>query len=323
MARSSVSKIFFGIFPPPAFIDMPYAGIDISETAIHCIEFKKSSRKGNLIISRHASLLLPAGIVEAGYVKDEIALSSAISQVVKKIGVVRVHASLPEEKSYLFRMPISSFDPEDIDQEIESKIEENVPLAPGHAIFNSEIISNQETPSVAVSVVPAKVVDVYLRVFKEAGVSVSSFVTKANALALALVPRGSTETIIAVYSSSSTPLYKKIEICIISRGVVLFTLAIPVETNGEESLNNGLKNIMAYWSDHSGGPEGSGKVDKVIVCGNPALIRDAEIAARDLHVPVVTANVWVNAFSTSKYIPSISAEESHSYAVAIGLALPK
>ena len=323
MRGSLFSKTFFNIFPPPAYINLPHAGIDISETAIRCIELRKSAHRGGWVVAKYASLELPMGIIDAGFVKDEIALTAAIAEISKKLSVYKVRASLPEEKTYLFRTAIPSHNPREIAQNIESKLEENVPLTADKAIFNFQFIQQPTAPvSVSVAVVPSKVVEVYLRAFKAAGISVFGFDTKARAMASAVVPQDSDETVLVIYGTSVANVYSKVDACIVYRGVVCFSSTITIQNDIQEDLLKGMRNIITYWFEHGEALEGKSSVDRFVVSGDVFLFNAVKAISSQLAIPCTAANVWTNAFTAGKYAPPITAEESYAYAVAAGLALP-
>jgi len=327
--RSSFSKSFFRIFPPPAYINIPYAGIDISDSAIHCIEFKRSRRnRDELEIGAYDSVPLPQGVVEDGYVKNITALSAALTGIAQKHGIVRARASLPEAKVYLFRTAIPSLDEKEIAQNIESKLEENVPLAAADAIFNFTVIPS--ACSASVSVVPSKVVETYLQVFKSSGITVSSFEVQSRALTRAIVPRDSQETIMLVYTMNNATARQRVGIYIVYHGVLCFSVTVSIDSESADSIGKGMKEVAGYWLDH-GEPTLSGTVisevgartiNRIIITAPNSLVTVVEHIAAEMKIPVSTANVWLNAFSTEKHTPVITADDSLGYAIAAGLALP-
>jgi hypothetical protein len=327
--RSSFAKSFFHIFPPPAYINIPYAGIDISDSAIHCIEFKRSRHnRDELEIGAYDSVPLPQGVVEDGYVKNAAALITALTDIAKKHGIVRVRASLPEAKVYLFRTAIQSLDEKEIAQNIESKLEENVPLAAADAIFNFTNIPSvpNADSSASVSVVPAKVVETYLGVFKSAGITVSSFEVQSRALTRAIVPRDSHETIMIIYGMNNAALHQRVGIYIVYHGVLCFSVTVSsIDSESADSIGKGMKEVAGYWLDH-GEPASAladkRNIDRIIVCAPSPLVSAVERVAVDMKIPVSVSLVWANAFSTEKRTPIITAEDSLGYAIAAGLALP-
>jgi|GEM_PF-415105 hypothetical protein len=340
MARSSFAKSFFRIFPPPAYINIPYAGIDISDSAIHCIEFKRSRHnRDELEIGAYDSVPLPQGVVEDGYVKNAAALTTALTDIAKKHGIVRARASLPEAKVYLFRTAIQSLDEKEIAQNIESKLEENVPLSAADAIFNFTVIPSggnltgnpinnsvdNAACSASVSVVPAKVVETYLEVFKSSGITISSFEVQSRALTRAIVPRDSHETIMLVYGMNNVAARQRAGIYIVYHGVLCFSVTVSIDSESVDSIGKGIKEVAEYWLDHGEptfAPVGKRNVDRIIVCAPSPLATVVERIAMEMKIPVSTALVWVNAFSTEKYTPTITIDDSLGYAIAAGLALP-
>src|SRR5258708_510213 len=98
------TSTFFKFFPPPKFLNPPHAGIDICDDAVRYIKF--SQKKGSLEIETYGTKILPEGVVEAGYVKDEAALTKIIAELVKGANAPFFQASLPEEKLYLFKTEV-------------------------------------------------------------------------------------------------------------------------------------------------------------------------------------------------------------------------
>ena len=64
-----LAQKFFKLFPTPKFLDIPYAGLDISDDAVRCIEY--SQARGGLAIHRYGTKPLPLGVIEGGEIKDE------------------------------------------------------------------------------------------------------------------------------------------------------------------------------------------------------------------------------------------------------------
>src|SRR4051812_4332633 len=88
-------------FPTPKFLDIPYAGLHISDDAVRIIEYSHSRK--NLTVRRYGGRMLPKGVIEGGEIKDEKTLIEALAALSKELKVYVVKASLPEEKMYLFK----------------------------------------------------------------------------------------------------------------------------------------------------------------------------------------------------------------------------
>jgi Tfp pilus assembly PilM family ATPase len=312
------SQIFFKLFPPPHFLDIPYAGLDISDDAVRCIEYSESAH--GLIIKRFGTKPLAIGTIEGGEIKNSQILSETISSLAKEMKIHVVKASLPEEKMYLFKTEVQTKDEKKIRQNIEFKLEENVPISPAESIFFFDIIPGEvgnNNRKVSVSVAPRSLVNPYLEAIKSAGLSVLSFEVQAKAIARALVPENSTETSIIVYIMD-----RKTGIYVVCGGVVCFTSTVPWGNKIENSaleLRKHLSQVMTYWVEH--GQETA--ISKIILSGHGALA-DGLVSqcSPDANIKVEIGKVWQNAFSQDVYIPPIIFEDSLGYAIAAGLALP-
>ncbi len=349
------TKYFFKFFPPPVFLQMPFAGVDISDEAIRFIEFKhvKDARE----LKRYGEKKLPDGAVEAGFINDKLAVITALKDLKKNHGLSFVQASLPEEKAYLFQTDVPTLDDKEIRENIESKLEENVPVSAAEAIFDYTIISNNEKGvHVSVVVLPVKVVEAYLEVFEEAGLTVLSFYSEARAIAQSIIPRNDPRTYLVVnFTEKAAGLF------IISGGVVRFTSTVMIggetvtETltktfdvsveeadkmkkekgfgadtkAGEELFNNAINTFAAlkdeinkvyvYWHTRS---DKDTRIERIIMIGKNSMFTGlAGYLSSNLKADVSIGNVWTNVFSFEKTIPPIERSESLNYTVPIGLAL--
>jgi len=56
-------------FPPPQYLNIPFAGLSISDQAIHLIQFSKKNDK--FFIEKFKEIPLPPGVVTSGEVKNK------------------------------------------------------------------------------------------------------------------------------------------------------------------------------------------------------------------------------------------------------------
>lgn len=326
-----LTKTFFKLFPPPKFLNIPYAGLDIADDYIRCIEYSHGHH--GYSISKFGSRALKPGIIDAGHIKDEKALTEELKSLVKELRITTVKASLPEERMYLFKTEVPSVDEDQIRQNIEFKLEENVPLAISEAIFFFDLLPdvmktavNKNKSFVSVSVAPRELTNSYLKALQEAGLTVVSFEIQAKAIARAVVPSDSTKTELLVHvMNNKTGLY------VVTNGVVCFTSTI---SWGSESikgkseadiadaifaLRHEIERVNTYWGERGEGQP----IQYIVVSGQDAeLISQISHLSPNPQIPLKVANVWQNAFSGEHYIPPISFRDSLNYAVAAGLALP-
>src|SRR3989344_3257385 len=321
------SQKFFKLFPPPKFLNTPYAGLDISDDAVRCIEYKRESY--GLSISKYGEKLLSPGIVDGGEIKDEQKLKEAISSLAEEQKLSFVKVSLPEERMYLFKTAIPSTDEREVRQNIEFKLEENVPVSSKEAIFFFNIIPNKtenEEMFASVSVAPRSVIMSYLNLFNSIGLTVISFEAGAKAIARTFSLRGSIGTDMLVHIMN-----KKTGIYVVHGGAVCFTSTVPwgSETHDKNLLDFGelkkhIEQVYSYWLDH----DKSMKIERIIFSGKGALAdglishcSPSTLSSEKIKVEI--GKVWQNAFTPEKYIQPIPYEESLNYAVVAGLAFPK
>jgi Tfp pilus assembly PilM family ATPase len=328
---------FFKLFPPPKFLDIPYAGLSISDDAIRCIEYSHSSH--GLTIKKFGSRDLPEGVIEEGEIKNPEVVTKLLAELSKEIKISIVKASLPEEKMYLFKTVVPSTDIKEMRQNVEFKLEEHVPLTATEALFFIDLIPKatgvtlpnpeHDGNPVGVSVAPKTVVNSYLDAIKAAGITVLTFEADAKGIARSLVPAGSTSTDLIVRI-----MHKKTGMYIVCGGVVCFTSTIPwgsammgegdAKTKFAE-LKKSILQVKNYWREHGLGTP----VTRVVFAGKAALadglISECSAGFEAPHEEKVRfelAKVWQNAFSHDAYIPPIPYEDSLDYGVAAGLALP-
>lgn len=316
------SSLFFKLFPPPKFMVMKHAGLDISDDAIRCIEY--SGYAPNFSISKYAVLELPNGVIEGGDIKNELALTENLAKLDKELGLTYAKVSVPEEKSYLFQTDVSSTDPIANAQNIEFKLEENVPLALSEAVFYFDLLPMSVTGGklrASVSVVPKSYIEKIVTLLRAAGISPIAFEVVPKSIARAVLSQSVTDSVMVVHIMN-----KKTGIYVISGGVVCFTSTISWGDKSDSkevaitTLLEELVRVNSYWLSHH---SEASKLGQVILVGknssNYESVISEYIAKENLVVSI--GNVWTNAFSLDNYIPPIVKEQSLEYVVSAGLAM--
>jgi len=357
-----MSKIFSSIFlQPPTFLEMPYVGLEISDSAVRFVEFV--DKAGVLTLGHFATVPLTEGIVSDGEIKEEKKLASILTELKKKYSLEFVKVSLPENKSYLFKMqlPGQLSKPAEIRQAIEFRLEENIPIQTKDAIFDFEIIDTSPDgtiQNISVSASPAQLVENYTRCLTSAGLTPISFEVESKSVARAVVAKNDARPYIVLNIKDKTTT-----ISIVERGQVEFSSSANIggsfvdETIRREkkvSLEEAQKikelymykdtkdslevfasllnfigaikdetdRFYSYWFNRR--PKNNQvDIEKILLCGRNSMISGFE---RYLYLAMNKdtdpADVWINAFSTEEYLPPINFVDSLDYAVAIGLALP-
>lgn len=322
--RMNKHSIFFKAFPPPKALLTEHAGLDISDDAIKCIQFKKTSH--GLIVSTYASQKLPVGLVNGGDIKDRKEFVRILADFAAKNHISRVKVSLPEEKVYLFQTEVPSTDFRSIAQNIESKLDQNVPLSAPDALFQFDLMPRAVTGDLlraSVSVVPRTYVEKAMEIFREAKMRPVAFEAVPKAIVSSYLGYGELGTHLIVHI-----MEHKSGLYIVSEGVVCFTSTVgwgAAELKESESssiapLMNEISRVYTYWVGRS---DIQGGIAEVVVVGDHA--ERCEVLIRNYGGEAVAhtalPDVWRNAFDVSKHVPPIPRSESFGYAAAAGLAL--
>jgi hypothetical protein len=315
-------KNFFDFFPPPEFLNIPYAGIAISDTSIRCIQFYIGQQ--GLHLSKFTEKPLPPGAVTSGFINDSGVVSDILKSLKMDLGINHIKVSLPEEKAYLFTTSIPKVAQKDIRSAIEFKMEENVPIPASDLVFDFLIPNpnaHDDHFNVVVSALPVSVVDVYIETVRLSGLSLLSLEIESQAVARSLLSESdSSACIIAYFGQNKVGLY--VACC----RVVHFTSTISTKGIPDDDLSYlslEIKKLQNYWQTLKENENDNNKIiSRVIVCGEylPDDL-DSRLYAK-LHIKVIYGNVWSNAFDINKTVPEISHSDSLKYAPAVGLALP-
>lgn len=226
------------IIPPPAYMQLPSAGVDISDTSLKYIQFKSDNYSGTALELMHwGDIAIPQGALARGVVQDGKKLSEVLREVRTRIGVENVRVSLPEERAYLFETEIEKgTSPKEIRGLLEFSLEENVPLASRDAFFDYDVFEGSEKDDmlrVSVTAYAKDTVMSYYDACREAGVTPLSFEVEAQAIARATIPVHDIGThMIVDFGKTRTG------IGIVHRGILMYTSTID---QGGDHLSDALR----------------------------------------------------------------------------------
>ena len=348
------------LFPPPKFLTMPSAGLDISDRRVRFLEFVKG--KKGLEVKRFGEMEIPEGIIVSGSIKRPEELHSILSKFREKYNLEFVRVSLPEERAYLVKMEIPNVSMDELRDSIAFRLEDHVPIHANEAVFDYQVIqkSNKKTNNieVLVSVFAEKEVRGYVDMFDGTGMIPVSFEIEAQAITRAVVPFENKEACMIVDIGRT-----RTGVSILSDGVVRFTSTIDIGsetiTNAVEKsfsvthekaeeiknskkiskstadkefflatistlsiLQDEINKLYIYWHTYRQGGEKEKKIKKLILCGGGANLKGLEdYLAANLRVKVEIANPWVNVNSFDNYVPDIHFSKALGYTAVIGLAL--
>lgn len=350
---------FNRFFPTPNFLMPSSFGLDISDESLKFAEIIRA--KDGLRIGRHGERAIPAGVIESGQIKDPKRLKEILLSLKKDLNLKSVHVSLPEEQVYLFELRLEKEGLKNVRESIELALEEHIPIPAEDAIFDYELINQDDNfLELEVAAIPVNVIKSYLAVFQDSVISVQSSELEAQAIARAVVKKGDLETYMIVdFGQTRTGIF------IVSRGVVVSTFTLDVggmalATMIEKSLNVTLEEAQKmkvefglernvsknkelfpvilntvsvlrdeiakhflYWHTHKDeNNKNRPPIKKIILCGGDSnLIGLSEYISVSIKTPVELANVWVNIMDTAKHIPEMIFSKSLAFAAVFGLAL--
>mgnify|MGYP001597581477 FL=1 len=174
------------------FIDLPVAGMDISDRTIKYLKFRSNS---GIDIDIWGELAIPEGLIVGGDIKNEEGLVKVmgdwLSREGRAFGSSFVAVSIPEEKSFLRVIQIPKVKLEEVSGAIRWEIEANIPLAPEDLIYDHEVIVPLEDHldhyDVVITAYPKVVVESYVRVLKKTGLKIFSLELESQAVVRALI----------------------------------------------------------------------------------------------------------------------------------------
>jgi len=188
MSRAS----FLRLFPTPRYLAMSVAGLDISDQSVKFI--KLSLRGEKLMIESYGEKPVPLGAIESGLVRDSEALARVLFELKEEYHLTQIVASMPEEEAYIARLTLPARRESELREAVELQLEEYVPLPPGEAIFDYEVIEPPPTENgkyeLVVSALPRRIVTNYTEVFKKTGLQAVAFEVEAHAIARSVMPVG-------------------------------------------------------------------------------------------------------------------------------------
>ncbi len=229
------------IIPPPAYMQLPSAGVDVSDTSLKYVQFRPDNKSGTTLeLLYWGDIEIAEGALKRGEVREGKKLSEALREVKERTGTENVRVSLPEEQAYLFETEIKKGTPfKEIRGLLEFRLEENVPLSPRDAFFDYDIIDDhirKDTLCVSVTAYAKNTVMSYYDACRDAGVTPVAFEVEAQAIARATLPSGDVHThFIVDFGKTRTG------IGIVHRNVLMYTSTIDI---GGAELSSVLRDSL-------------------------------------------------------------------------------
>lgn len=313
-----MSKNFLDFFPPPKFLEIPFVALSVSDTSLRFIELR--SYEDSFVVGNYSQHQIPSGALDAGYIHKPEQIIEALKSIKEKYNLKMVKVTLPEEKAFVFRTQIPVVEASEMRSGVEFTIEENAPVSVADVEFDFVMISGTDPThtDVAVHVVPKKVIETYMSLFTEAGLTVIAFELESQAIARAVIDKDDKDSyLILNLEKNKTGFY------ITTAGAISFTSTMMITTDTLPELTEEISKI--YWHAHGGKKEkNTVKINKILLCGEGANKEGLkEHIWSSLGIAVEVANVWKNVFVLDKYVPDISYKDSLGFASVVGLSLPQ
>ncbi len=354
MLKTSYNKFF----PTPSFLVPNSFGLDLSDESLKFVKLIRTSK--GIKLAKYGEMKIPTGVIESGRIKDTKRLEDILSTWKRENKVDSVRVSVPEEQVYLFKLYLLKEGLKSVREAIELSLEEHIPVPAPEAVFDYEILTQDENSlELQITAISKNVIDNYLEILDHNNISLSAFELEAESIARAVVSRGDKETYMIVDFGE-----KRTGIFIISDGVVVFTSTLdfsgemlnqaivksfkvnmeeaekikrqyglkrdasnrevfPVLLNSVSILRDEVSKHLLYWQTHK---DEKGKtnplIKKIILCGGGSNLTGlTEYFSVSLKIPTELADVWQNINMVDKKIPEMTFRESLSFAPSLGLAL--
>lgn len=355
---SSLLYRFIQVFPPPEFLAMPAAGIDISDSSVKYLDAQFEN--GGYIPKTFDALPLEQGIVVDGVVRNPDALAEVLAVFRKKHGRGFAYAALPEELAYIYSIQLpSALDKDAMRSAVEFSLAEHVPIPASDLTFDFDVADTHENMAlVSVTAFPTDVVNGYKHALEKAGFMVKALELEAYAVARAAIPRNAHESSMVIDFGRT-----RTGITIVQNRTPVFSTTVKVggdtitktimsaynvsaeeadtikrlegitksrdEAVGEQirksvdALIAEIERHYRFWEStaHERG-DNAERITRIFLCGGAVGLGGLpERVSSALQIQVSIADIWHNLFDINVHIPPVSRTESLQYATAAGLLL--
>ena len=223
----SFSRTLARWFTTPQIVYPRAAGIDISDASIKWLVL--APYKSRYRLASYGEQPLPEGVVKSGIIQDAQALTRALIETKKHLGGIDcAHAALPEEAAYVFEMHVPEGTAHDqAASMIEFGFEGRVPIAPGGAVFDFDIIQKHDDgvgEDIGVAVFARELAESYVSAFSAAGINLLSLEIEARSIARAVSSgeRDEPITLLVDFGRARTGF------AVLKKGIPIFTSTVEV-----------------------------------------------------------------------------------------------
>ena len=178
-------------FDPSAF------GLDVSDETVKLAKLKKIDKYFQL--ESYAKTRIPKGIIERGEIQDPKKLVTIIKNLVEGVKGAPLSTSyavcsIPEEKSFLRVIQLPKAKKDEVAEAVKWEAENNIPMKIEDVYLDWQIIPPRSGKikhmDVLIVATPKTIVDSYLEVFNNAGITPKVFEVESNAIVRSVIADG-------------------------------------------------------------------------------------------------------------------------------------
>lgn len=226
----------YRFLPPPAYLELPAVGLDVSDRSIKFIELKET--KAGVRLKRFGARELAPGIIRAGEIQKPDEFSGELSAFFKPLNIKHVAAALPEERAYISVISLPRLDRSQARSVIELELPQKIPLPAEETIFDFEfmpqskviakdaVISEDQPPhqDAIVYAFPRVLVESYLEAYLKAGLTPVIFTMETISLGRALLASGQPSPPTMIVDFGKT----RVSFVVVSDGLTRFSSTVSV-----------------------------------------------------------------------------------------------
>lgn len=316
---------------PSEFLALPIFGLDISQSSIRLTKLKRTSAG---LVPQHIARVAVTETCELftgqSSHSDCQEIKKVLTDLRKKYKIEFVHVSIPEEKTYVFKVDLPNDALHSIEEFIIYNMDQYVPLNPQELLFDYKVLHSHAGPTstpAVVTAIPRLVIEQYTDIIESAGISVIAFEPETHAIARAVIDKDDNNPYIIINVDSFAT-----KVSVVEDGLVQYTQTLPV--SGKDivtisdsvatALKESINRVIVYWFTSKAKENQGARIENIILTGegvgSPNLINFLE---SNLSVNAAFGNVWKNCFSLNDYVPQLSKQDSLQYAACVGLCLDK
>lgn len=344
------------LFTPPKFLERPAVSVEIQSNGISFLSTKKTEK--GILPDVYGFIPLDDGVVSAGEILKSEPVVKSLIDIRKKTKLKFARFSIPEEKTYVFKIHLPDLKPKEIRDILDFKIEENVPLSAREAVFDYDVLpssNKNDGLDLMVSVAPLKTIEDFQEIFNKAGLIPLLFSPESQNVAKSVISESNEQVIVLVNIRESNIVLSQVIHGIVCQTETLnfgsstftdllakyykvsFSEALKIKQgklytdnpenmeifsyliNTISAIKDEINKFISFCNEKT---DSSRQVDRVLLCGRDALIVGLEkYLSLNLDIKVDVANVWTNNFDLNTYIPDMNKAESMDRAAIIGLNL--